>query len=328
MAFFSSLPGQYVVQAFMHSVLLAFAVEAFLKVSKVERAATRIQFRALYLVLPVIGWPIYQLIWPSRGSAQFRSSLAIFDTRQWLTLSILNVPVWAWVSGLLGLGALLFFSVILLPAIKRLPGSRRKSRRVTGHSPNKLVQNLALPNSANVDYRVVEDPMPRAQLEGIWRVRIVVTTGLIDMLDREELETVLAHEAAHASRRDNLMSWWLMITGLFMFFSPFSVLAIQRIGHDTELACDEDAAEKTRRPLSLASAIIKSARHTFGADWDTGGFKLTGWWNRADTRGRRAILVKRVRSLASYHAPKDLSFKWAKLALTGLMSATLMFFVV
>lgn len=329
MAFFSSLAGQYVLQALVHSTLLAFAVETFLRVSNVERAATRIQFRAIYLVLPVIGWPIYQLAWPSRGSAQFRSTLALFDTRQWLTLSLFSIPVWAWVSGLLALGALLFLSVIFLPAARRLIASGRKAttaaEAASGGNPG---EKLPPVNDTRLNCYVVEDSRPMAYLDGIWNVRLMMTTGLAQILDEEELQAVIAHEEAHALRRDNLTSWWLLLTGLFMFFSPVAVIAIQRIGRDAELACDGDAVDKTKRPLALASAIIKTARHTLRADWNSRGFKVTGWLSQIDARSRKTLVVRRVKALTSYRASEDIPLKWAKLALTGVMSGTLMFFVV
>ena len=52
---------------------------------------------------------------------------------------------------------------------------------------------------------------------GLLRPRIVVSTGLVNLLDRAELDAVLAHEASHQRRRDplRLMVASVAIRGLF-----------------------------------------------------------------------------------------------------------------
>jgi Zn-dependent protease with chaperone function len=46
---------------------------------------------------------------------------------------------------------------------------------------------------------------------GYFRSKLIVSTGLLNALTKEELIAVLEHEAAHHARRDNLLKWALTI---------------------------------------------------------------------------------------------------------------------
>ena len=48
------------------------------------------------------------------------------------------------------------------------------------------------------------NPMPNAYTSGDTRVFIVVTSGLVEMMDDEEFDAILAHECGH-------ILWWLII---------------------------------------------------------------------------------------------------------------------
>ncbi len=53
-------------------------------------------------------------------------------------------------------------------------------------------------------FRVVENDAVLAWCDGLIWPRVFVSRGLLDRLDADELKIVLAHERAHAERRDNL----------------------------------------------------------------------------------------------------------------------------
>jgi len=53
-------------------------------------------------------------------------------------------------------------------------------------------------------WRLVDGARPLAWCEGLWRPEVYLSRGLVKQLDRQGLAVVLAHEEAHAARRDNL----------------------------------------------------------------------------------------------------------------------------
>ena len=157
-----------------------------------------------------------------------------------------------------------------------------------------LVQNLAM--RANL-------PMPRVYLipeetpnafatgRNPENAAVAVTEGLMRMLDRDELEGVLAHELAHVRHRDTLvmtvtaslagalsmMANMAMFGALFgagdgdeeeggspfagllgVMIAPFAATLIQlAISRSREFMADQHGAELTRNPLALARALRK-----------------------------------------------------------------------
>ena len=124
---------------------------------------------------------------------------------------------------------------------------------------------------------------------------IAVTTGLMDQLDTEELEGVIAHELAHIKNRDvliltlasifSMIAWYLMRFGMYgaMFGGGggygrrgneggaamllilliaivtwiASFLIIRAISRYREYVADRDGALITGKPSKLASALLK-----------------------------------------------------------------------
>jgi len=146
---------------------------------------------------------------------------------------------------------------------------------------------------------VSPDPSPNAFATGRnpHHASIVVNQGLLQILNREELYGVLAHEFAHVRNRDILISsvvavlagaitllasvgqWGLFLGGgrddedqnplaligvlLFVILGPLAAGLIQlAISRSREYEADHTGAEVSHDPLSLASALRKLERAT------------------------------------------------------------------
>lgn len=81
-------------------------------------------------------------------------------------------------------------------------------RQLLRHRRNsQLFQRFASPiDDGRLDnhFSVVENDRVMAWCDGLLWPRIFVSRGLLDRIDMDELKVVLAHEYAHAQRRDNL----------------------------------------------------------------------------------------------------------------------------
>jgi heat shock protein HtpX len=144
---------------------------------------------------------------------------------------------------------------------------------------------------------VIDKPTPNAFATGRGpkHAAVAVTTGLLSMLDRDELEGVLAHELAHIQHRDILIGtitatvvgaisiiamigrFAFLFGGmggssdnegggsvlgalLLMILAPIIATVLQlAISRSREYAADRGAAEMTGRPDALASALNKLA---------------------------------------------------------------------
>lgn len=159
-----------------------------------------------------------------------------------------------------------------------------------------IVENLAITAGIRKpDVYIIDDPSPNAFATGRNEetAAVAVTTGLLQILDRSELEGVIAHEIAHITNRDILLSsvvvvlvgfvtllsdfflrWSLfgggdsrdgriglimMLVGIALaILSPIIATIIQlAISRKREFLADASGALLTRYPEGLAGALAK-----------------------------------------------------------------------
>jgi heat shock protein HtpX len=154
-----------------------------------------------------------------------------------------------------------------------------------------LVQGLA--RRANLPAPrtyIIDSPHPNAFATGRdpQHAAVAATTGLLGLLDRDEIEGVMAHELAHIRHRDTLiMTMTATIAGaismlanfgmffgggrdrdggqvlasiLAVFVAPFAAMIVQMaISRHREYGADAGAAEISGKPRALASALAKLA---------------------------------------------------------------------
>lgn len=98
---------------------------------------------------------------------------------------------------------------------------------------------------------------PMAVTGGLLRPTIVLSVWLLEHLDERELEAVVSHELAHLAQRDHLVRWLGELLRDATIYLPGSCYALRVLQQDQELAADAAALEMTRRPLALASSLVK-----------------------------------------------------------------------
>lgn len=86
---------------------------------------------------------------------------------------------------------------------------------------------------------VISDAVSAPALQGVFRPRILFPPGLIERLSASEIRLTVAHELAHAERRDLLADAILHLAVVVHWFNPFVWLAARAARNDCELACDE-----------------------------------------------------------------------------------------
>lgn len=109
----------------------------------------------------------------------------------------------------------------------------------------------------SVRVRLVLADRPLALTCGLRSPTILLSTWIVEHLDRRELEAVLAHELAHVARRDYLMGWLTTMLRDAFFYLPTSWIAYRQLQQEKELACDDFTVSVTQQPLALASALAK-----------------------------------------------------------------------
>ena len=168
----------------------------------------------------------------------------------------------------------------------------------------RILENLTIAGGLPMPkFYLIDDPAPNAFATGRNPQHAVVaaTTGLIERLDRSELEGVLAHELSHIGNRDMLIStmavvlvgfisiisdmfmrslWWgrmggnndnnrnrggiLILAGIVLsILSPLIATLLRlAISRRRELLADASGALLTRYPEGLASALRKISSYS------------------------------------------------------------------
>ena len=161
----------------------------------------------------------------------------------------------------------LFFAVTVFAVFKAglsLFATRRITRKY-GYSslsdyPKLFSMLEALCSKSTVDVPriiVTKDLFARSFTMGYKNPVIVFSEGLLNSLDDDELETVIAHELGHVVWADSVLNWVTVLLRDIMFFTPLTFLIFRRLAAEKEQASDDFAIKLTNKPLAFAHALIK-----------------------------------------------------------------------
>jgi Zn-dependent protease with chaperone function len=103
---------------------------------------------------------------------------------------------------------------------------------------------------------------PLAFTSGFRRPIILLSSWMLQYLDPQEIEAVLAHEISHIAHHDYLITSLASLLRDAFFYLPPIRAAYQQIQQEKELRGDEHAISITQHPLALASALAKVWLHT------------------------------------------------------------------
>jgi Zn-dependent protease with chaperone function len=146
-------------------------------------------------------------------------------------------------------------------------GSRSVLRRFAPRAPNEketwLPQYVSVlakfEGVGDLGVGVVDSPSPLAMAVGGKERRILVSTGLLVLLDRDETEAVVAHEVMHLKHHDAEFKIFSRVLSRILFFDPFSKFFDPAVHREREYLADEMGGRATGKPAALASALLTIA---------------------------------------------------------------------
>ncbi|MGW6298077.1 M56 family metallopeptidase [Peribacillus butanolivorans] len=115
---------------------------------------------------------------------------------------------------------------------------------------------------ANKDILVVNADQPLAFTLGFRRPFIVFSTGLIQLLDFDELEAVVEHEAFHQKKYDPLVIFILQLISQALWFVPLTKWCYENYKIISELLADKYAINKMGTELGISAALLKLIKHS------------------------------------------------------------------
>lgn len=104
--------------------------------------------------------------------------------------------------------------------------------------------------------RILETSALFAAQVGFWKPELVVSRGLLESLEANQIEAVLRHEEAHDYYRDIFFFFWLSWMRRFTFWLPRTETLWQELLLLRELRADHWAAQQVDA-LTLAEALLR-----------------------------------------------------------------------
>jgi heat shock protein HtpX len=195
------------------------------------------------------------------------------------------------------LGTTIWFLIAWLihNSLIRMATGSKPLERIENKRVYNLVENLCISKGMKIpQIYVIEDDSLNAFASGInaRTFSVTLSRGIIDKLDDDELEGVIAHELSHIRNRDvRLMIVSIIFVGIFAFVAEMAFRSIRfgalsrgkkdsgvailvvivvsaicylialllrfGVSRSREYMADAGAAEMTRKPYALASALRK-----------------------------------------------------------------------
>jgi len=231
------------------------------------------------IIIPLIALPILYVVFRRKTSPSVRSwSLGLMMLSSiflWIFIGISLVACYAFAEAYeLGIatGVRTVFGAALLLSIACGIPIALLLRRYSPHLVLAKVKDLSTPDAdiarsferlctevglTDVQLRISKIKLPISFAIDSQKPTIVVSSNLLTLLNQEEVEAVLAHELAHIRNSDTALKAMVTAYKAALPQDPIIRLVEAAFHRERELAADETATKITRKPLTLASALLK-----------------------------------------------------------------------
>lgn len=127
----------------------------------------------------------------------------------------------------------------------------------------KIVWKLIKKHELFGEVKVICDKKPLAFCLGFFQPKIYISTGLIKLMNRYELEAIILHEKYHLLKKDNLLLVAVAFIKQFMLFFPVVSDLFENLIKTREVQADHYGAILLGRKQPVASAFKKLLRFDF-----------------------------------------------------------------
>ncbi len=121
---------------------------------------------------------------------------------------------------------------------------------------------------------------------------IVISSGIVTLLNHDELESAIAHEYSHIIRRDTRFSHIIFTMTTLLFFDLILKLLKSHISAQYEFKADMGSVSLVKKPKALASALFKLG---ILENSQSKQFPISGFLTH-----RKSILLERIKRLLNF----------------------------
>ncbi len=185
----------------------------------------------------------------------FRFCLSLFRENSlyyFLVITLLNITI------------AYTFILSFIKMIQQYVLSKKLKTKLMGMRNITLTANLIQQfQPLNQHMIVIDHGQAMAFTAGIRRPLIVLSSALVEMLDDQELEAVIAHEIYHQNHYDSLKIFLLQLIARSLWFIPLTKWSYYNYKMMSELLADEHAIQYTGSEIGLGSALLKLIKNNF-----------------------------------------------------------------
>lgn len=254
--FFNSYPGMYMAQSFLHSLIAAIIIDRALQLWGINNPLIRQRFRLVVVLLPVLLFPLYQIVNPDRGDISFRLN-SLFDINRWLGLEL-----WGVISPGLFFMIIIFIATAIflfqemIPILKHIVESKKSAFDIEDPDDYPVVRQAIEPLPVEKpDVFIFDDDEYVLFSTTGNNAAVFISTGVIKTLNVEQLQAAITHEIAHIIRNKRPLLIVAFLFRIIMFFNPVVLLEFRRITQEEEKICDDITVSLTRKPHALSEAL-------------------------------------------------------------------------
>lgn len=207
-------------------------------------------------------------------------------------------------SSILVLALLFTIGVFFMSLLISQISLRLIAKNLLNKSSNELSNTLKLKhNWISRDYRIVVTNENKLDAFTFTLIRIIngklkaenwiiITSGLIGILNDDEIEMVLAHEFSHTYEHDTRYAHIIYTIATIIFFDPMLKLFKYLINENHEIKADMQAVKLINKPRALANALFLMLKETVNSSRrpiSTGIFS-----------SKKALILKRIEILLDF----------------------------
>jgi bla regulator protein blaR1 len=149
--------------------------------------------------------------------------------------------IFSFVSRLWLVGTALFLTWLAWETL-RFGWVVRRGHVVTRESVLRVLEEVKKELGIRTLLAIVEtEQLSSPALFGVLRPRLLMPSGLLEVLQADDLRNIFRHELVHLRRWDLWVGWAVALLQAVHWFNPLLWFAFHRLRRDRELACDESA---------------------------------------------------------------------------------------
>lgn len=212
------------------------------------------------------------------------------DTTSVASLTAVQEASVPWLALVLGMWALVSLASAILLVASMIRFAGRLENTSQAPTPDILAQ-LPLDDVFGRELRVrLVDELNSPALFGALHPVLLLPLDFLQRYSPEQQRLILAHEAVHLQRHDNLLNLLLSLLRLIFWWNPLIHLAWRRYRLDQELSCDAHALASSAGAQQLYARALLNTLSESRMDWSR--LPALSTWNQVRELKERTLMIR------------------------------------